>query len=188
MARAHRWHWSWAAAGAFLAVAAIPPPRAAAQGAGALALLTLEKGALAWDGVGVGSSLVAAERRIGVTLALDRNGESAANACAPFVATADHHGLTLTLGFRSPRPGAKVEWLRVRFEGAQIASSASDLAAELRARFPGTEWVRPAGAPADLAETDDLSPTYLVPGGKTPQAVRFAPREWMELAAPDCFR
>lgn len=174
--------------GAVLAATAAPPPRAAAQESGALALLTLEKSGLAWDGVGVGNSLVAAERRIGVTLALDRNPENGANPCAPFVATADHHGLTLTLGFKAPRPGAKIEWLRVRFEGVQIAASASDLATELRARFPGVEWVRPAGASADLAEADDLSPIYLVPGGKTPQAVRFAPREWMELAAPDCFR
>lgn len=187
MARAHRWSRSWAVAGVVLAVAGAAPRRAAAQEGGALASLTLEKGGLAWDSVGVGTSLVAAERRIGVTLALDRNSESDANRCAPFVASADHHGLTLTMGFGSPRPGAKVEWLKVRFEGQQIAASASDLAVELRARFPGAEWIRPEGSP-ELTEADDLAPTFLVPGGKQPQAVRFAPREWMELAAPDCFR
>jgi hypothetical protein len=164
-----------------------PPQRAAAQGGGALTMLTLEKGGLAWDGVGLGQSLVAAERRIGVTLALDRNAESSANPCAPFVSSADHHGLRLTLGFRTPRPGAKIEWLRVRFEGPQVASSASDLAAELRARFPGTEWLQPEGSP-DLTEGDDVSPIFLVPGGKEPQAIRFAPRESMELATVACFR
>jgi len=167
-----------------VALMTLAPSPAVGQG-GALSMLTVEKGDLSWDDVALGTSLVAAERRIGVTLALDRNSADGANPCAPFIATADHHGLTLTLGFKSPRPGAKIEWLKVRFEGQQIAASASELAAELKQRIPGAEWIRPAGA-ADLTEADDLTPVYLTPG-KEKQAIRFAPREWMELAALSCF-
>lgn len=175
-----------AVGGIALGALALAAGAAYAQTGEALSLLTMEKNGLAWDGVGLGNSLVSAERRIGVTLALERNPES--NPCAPFVAIADHHGLTLTLGFASPKPGAKIDWLRVRFEGQQVAASGEDLAKELRARFPAAEWRRPADAAADLTEADDLSPVFLVPGGKKPQAVRFAPREHMEFAEPGCFR
>lgn len=170
------------AAALLLALGGAPP--LAAQPGQALTKLVVEDGHLAWDDIRLGLSLVQAERKLGVTLALSKNPES--NPCAKFVTEAERGGLTLTLGFASPKPSAKVAWLKVRFEGAQIASSASDLAAELRARFPGAEWIRPAASP-DLAEADDLSPTYTVPGGKEPQALRFAPREWMELGTPGCF-
>lgn len=187
MAKVRGGRWSWAIVAVVAAMMSWTLEPAVAQEGQALSLLTIEKkGGLTWDGVGLGTSLVAAERRTGVTLALDRNPENGANPCAPYVAVVDHNGLTLTLGFGSPRPGAKIEWLRVRFEGQQIAASASDLAAELRARIPSAEWIRPAGA-TDLTEGDDLSPTYRVPAGKSVQAVRFAPREWMELAEVSCF-
>jgi hypothetical protein len=169
-------------AAALLAATGAPP--LAAQPGQALSKLALEDGLLSWDGVRLGLSLVQSERKLGVTLALAKNPET--NPCAKFVTEAERGGLTLTLGFASPKPSAKIAWLKVRFEGEQIASSASDLAAELRARFPGAEWIRPANRP-DLAESDDLSPAYSVPGGKEPQAIRFAPREWMELATPNCF-
>jgi len=170
-------------AGIALACAVASPPPLAAQSGQALSKLALEEGLLSWDGIRLGLSLVQSERKLGLTLALSKNPET--NPCAKFVTEAERGGLTLTLGYASPKPGAKIAWLRVRFEGEQIASSARDLAAELRARFPGAEWIHPAAKP-DLVETDDLSPTYLIPG-KEPQAVRFAPREWMELAAPSCF-
>jgi hypothetical protein len=167
---------------ALTCVLASPPPLGAQPGQ-ALSKLTLEDGFLAWDGVRLGLSLVQSERKLGLTLALSRNPET--NPCAKFITEAQRGGLTLTLGYTSPKPGAKIAWLKVRFEGEQIASSASDLAAELRARFPEASWIKPAGSP-DLVEADDLSPTYLIPG-KEPQAIRFAPREWMELATPACF-
>lgn len=173
-----------AVAAAALAVAVGAASPLSAQTGQALSKLAIEDGFLAWDGIRLGLSLVQSERKLGVTLALTKNPEP--NACAKFVTEAQRGGLTLTLGFASPKPSAKIAWLKVRFEGEQIASSASDLAAELRARFPGAEWIRPASQP-DLAESDDLSPTYTVPGGKEPQAIRFAPREWMELSTPNCF-
>lgn len=156
---------------------------ATAQAADPLWGLELEKGRLSWDGVALGHSLVQAERKIGTTLAVEPSSDS--GPCAPYVARSDHHGLSLTLGFRSPKPGAKIEWLRVRFEGAQVMASASDLVAALRVKFPAAEWIRPS-APADLVEADDLAPSFVIPGGKEPQAVRFAPREAMLLAAPAC--
>jgi len=168
---------------AALLLATSSPPLAAQNGQ-ALSKLALEDGLLSWDGIRLGLSLVQSERKLGVTLALSKNPEEIP--CAKFVTEAERGGLTLTLGFPSPKPSAKISWLKIRFEGEQIASSASDLAAELRARFPGAEWIRPAGQP-DLVEADDLGPTFAVPGGKEPQAIRFAPREWMELATPACF-
>lgn len=176
--------WTGRAMAAAVLIAGLGAPPIAAQGGQALSKLAIEDGYLSWDGIRVGLSLVQSERKLGVTLALSKNPE--ANPCAKYITEAERGGLTLTLGFASPKPSAKVAWLKVRFEGDQIASSASDLAAELRARFPTAEWIRPANQP-DLVETDDLSPTYTVPGGKEAQAIRFAPREWMELAAPTCF-
>jgi hypothetical protein len=183
MSRVQTWFRGGVAAAALILTLGGPSPLAAQTGQ-ALSKLAIEDGHLSWDGVRLGLSLVQSERKLGVTLALSRNPET--NPCAKFITEAERGGLTLTLGFTSPKPSAKIAWLKVRFEGAQIASSASDLAAELRARFPGTEWIRPA-SPPDLVEGDDLSPTYAVPGGKEPQALRFAPREWMELATPECF-
>jgi hypothetical protein len=157
--------------------------RAAAQPTSGtpLAALELEKGKLGWDGVQLGMSLVQAERKLGVTLALDRG---SLGPCPAYVAVADHHGLTLTLGFANAKPGAKVEYLGVRFEGAQVLASGPELAAELRAKIPTVEWLRPA-EPADLIEEEDLRPTYLVPG-KKPAVVRLLPREALILAEPDC--
>jgi hypothetical protein len=173
-----------AATAAALVVAVGGASPLTAQTGQALSKLAIEDGFLSWDGIRLGLSLVQSERKLGVTLALTKNPET--NPCAKFVTEAERGGLTLTLGFTSPKPSAKIAWLKVRFEGEQIASSGSDLVAELRSRLPGVEWIRPANQP-DLAESDDLSPTFTVPGGKEPQAIRFAPREWMELATPNCF-
>jgi len=167
-----------------LAVLGLADARASgAQNTDPLWGLELEKGRLSWDGVALGNSLVQAEREIGVTLALEPSRDS--GPCAPYVARVDHHGLSLTLGFRAPKPGAKVEWLRVRFESQQVLAGAAELAASVRAKFPDAQWSRPA-EPADLVEADDLVPTYVIPGGKEPQALRLRPREALLLGAPAC--
>lgn len=176
--------WVLRAVGAAALVVALGAPRpAVAQSGQALAKLSLDDGRLSWDGVRLGMSLVQAERKLGVTLALGKKQEP--NPCAKFVAEADRGGVRLTVGFASPKPSAKIVWLHVRFGNEQVAASASELAAEIRARFPGAAWVRPANQP-DLVESDDLAPTFDIPGGDEPQAVRLAPREALELAAPGC--
>jgi hypothetical protein len=141
--------------------------------------LGLADGRLEWDGIRLGMSLVAAERRMGATLALDRNAEGN---CPAFLATADRNGITLTLGFPAAKPSAKVEWIRVRFRGSQLMFSGPELADALRRKFPGARWVERV---AGLAEEDDLMPTYAI-DGKEPQAVRLAPRDWMVLTRASC--
>lgn len=150
-----------------------------AQQNGALYALGRESNRLAWDGLQLGTSLVAAERRLGVTLALAKN--PSPTPCANFVAEADYHGIRVTLGFKKPSPAAKIDWMRVRFEGQQVAVGATELVAELKALFPDAKWTPPAGAP-ETVESDDLTPIYAVPGGKETQAVRLYPREAIELA------
>jgi len=155
----------------------------AQQGEGALYALDRESNRLTWDGLPLGTSLVAAERKIGVTLALGKN--PADNVCANFIAEADFHGIRVTLGFKKPSPSAKIDWMRVRFEGQQVAVSSSELVAELKSHFPEAEWNPPAGG--DVSESDDLAPVYTIPG-KQVQYIRLFPREAMEMAtATSCF-
>jgi len=155
----------------------------AASAADPLAKLSIQKGELAWDDVALGMSLVHAERVIGVTLAIDHGtGESP---CATWTATADREGLQLTLGFETPKPGAKLAWLRVRFEGDQILASGRQLADALKGHFPDATWVQPKETPS---LEDDLRPVFSVPGTKEPELVQFAPRESMVLARNGCIR
>jgi len=165
-----------------VALAAMVRSTAAEPAAGdPLAQLETVKGQLSWDGIALGTSLVRAERLLGVTLAVDRGvGESP---CAEWTSTADRNGLRLTLGFPNARPGAKVQWMRVRFEGAQILASGVELAAALQRHIPDAKWIQPEGV-ASLEE--DLRPTFSIPGTKEPQVVQFSPREWMVLAEAAC--
>jgi hypothetical protein len=158
---------------------------ARSQGTGGdlLDKLEIADGKLGWDGVTLGMSLVQAERKLGVTLGLDKG---VASGCPAFVASAQRNGVTLTLGFPSAKPGAKVEWLRVRFGGeALVVASAAELVAALRAKHPAAAWIRPADQP-ELAEADDYTPAYEIGGGKEPFVVEFVPRESLTLALRRC--
>ena len=172
-----------AAIAAVLAVAfAAGLVRAQQPAADLLDRLEISDGKLGWDGVLLGMSLVQAERKLGVTLGLDKG----VSGCPAFVTSAGRNGVTLTLGFPSPKPGAKVEWLRVRFSGeALVVASAADLAAALRAKYPAAEWIPPADQPG-ATEAEDYTPAYAI-GGKEPLAVEFVPRESMTLALRRCY-
>jgi len=154
------------------------PTRAQPESGNPLGLLTLEKGKLGWDGVELGMSLVQAERRVGSTLSVDRYDQS----CPAYVTQAERNGLQLTLGFASPKPGAKIEWLRVRFEGIQVLASGAELMAALRELLPEAKWRQEPG----VSEEDDLRPTFEIAGKKETLIVRLLPREAMILTTPDC--
>jgi len=178
--------WTCVAVVAFAAAIVLPvcASRAEAQAAATdlLAKLEFDDGRLGWDSIQLGMSLVQAERKLGVTLALNKG---LTGRCPAFVASADRNGLTITVGFASPKPGAKVEWMRVGLEGQEMVASAAQLAAALRGKHTAAEWIRPADQP-ELAEADDYTPAYAIPG-KAPQVVRFVPRESMVLALRTCF-
>ncbi len=166
---------------ALLLLVGTPPLAAEGAASDPLSRLALEDGLLAWDGLRIGMSLVQAERKIGVTLALDRNRDSA---CPVWVANADFHGQSVTVGFPSPKPGAKIQWIRVTFRGSLVQFGAAELVSSLHGRLAGAVFVPPAEHP-DYKEAEDVQPDYTVEG-KQPQSVRIAPREWMILAARDC--
>jgi len=142
-----------------------------------------KKGRLAWDDVAIGDSMVQAEREVGQTLSVETAQEG--GSCVKYVAEADHHGLRLTMGFRSPKPGSRIDWLRVRFEGQQLVWSGRELVEQLLQQLDGVEWIPPAdGSIKDPGE--DLQPTFRVSAGKQPQLLRILPREAVILASGDC--
>lgn len=155
---------------------------ASAQAPDPLAELELEDGKLGWDGVRLGMSLLQVERRVGVTLGLSDRG--ARPGCSEFATEAERSGLWLVLGFPAAKPGAKLEAIWVRFEGHQVAATAAELSAALRARIPQAVW-RADPAHPEVTEADDPTPTYLVPA-EAPALVRFTPREGMLIARRDC--
>lgn len=158
-------------------------PRLAAQGVASnvLSRLAIEDGFLAWDGLRVGMSLVQAERKLGVTLALERHREAS---CPAWIANADYRGQSVTVGFPSPKPGAKIQWIRVTFRGALVQAGANELVAAIHERLPSAVWVPPGEQPG-LTEADDLEPDFAIEG-KEPQGLRLAAREWMILATRAC--
>ncbi len=168
--------WATVSGAALLGVTAL-----VAQSGEALDRLTIDDGFLSWDGVRLGMTIPQIERRVGSTVAIRRSKEPG---CPVWVAEAEHHGLSLIIGFPSPKPSAKVEWLRVRFEGNLIQASGADLVAALHKKFPEATWQAPK-EPAGISEGDDLEPDFAIPG-KEPQAVRFYPREAMVLAKSSC--
>ncbi len=174
-------------AAALLALASLTGSARAAvaqdTGKDPLARLAMEKGWLSWDGISLAASEVRAERQLGVTLALEHGPDG--NPCAKWVAVANRNGIQLTLGFATPRPGAKVEWMKVRFEGFQVMAAATDLARALRAHLSDVTWIAPKSRSEVTKEEDDIEPTFAVPG-KEPQVVEFSPREWMVLAKRSC--
>jgi hypothetical protein len=151
------------------------------QQADALDKLSMDDGLLTWDGIRLGMTIPQIERRVGATIAIQKSKQPG---CPAFVAQAEHHGLSMTIGFTSPKPSGKADWISIRFEGHQIQSSGADLVASLKQKIAGVEWLPPA-EPAGIPESDDLEPDYAVPG-KEPQVVRFYPRESMLLAKKSC--
>jgi len=168
----------WATAGglALLGVTAL-----LAQGGEALDKLTIDDGFLSWDGIRLGMTIPQIERRVGATVAIQKSKEPG---CPTWIADAEHHGLSLTIGFPSPKPTGKVEYIRVRFEGNLIQASGADLVAALHKKFPDATWQAPK-EPAGITEAEDLEPDFAVPG-KEPQTLRFYPREAMVLAKSSC--
>ena len=144
-----------------------------AQGGGeALDPLVLDDGLISWDGIRLGMTIPQIERRVGATVAIQKSPEPG---CPTWIAAAEHHGLSLTIGFPSPKPSAKAESIRVRFEGNLIQASGPDLVAALLKKFPDARWLPPK-EPAGITVEDDLEPDFSIPG-KEAQVVRFYPRE-----------
>ena len=166
---------------ALVALVALGATAGIGQQTDALDKLSLDDGLLSWDGVRLGMSIPQIERRVGATIALQK---SKTPGCPTFIATAEHHGLTMTIGFTSPKPSGKADWISIRFEGYQIQASGADLVASLKQKIAGVEWLPPA-EPAGITEADDLEPDFAVPG-KEPQVIRFYPRESMLLAKKSC--
>jgi hypothetical protein len=159
-----------------------PAVRAQADGGDLLAALDAGGDKLGWDGIQLGMSLVQAERKLGVTLGLEKG---VSKGCPAFVASGTRNGVTLTMGFPNPKPGAKIEWLRVRFGGESLVlASGPELAAALRAKLPEVAWIAPADQPG-ATEAEDYTPAYRVPG-KEPAVVEFVPRESMTIAYERC--
>jgi len=155
-------------------------------GAGAvedpLAGLEVSSKGVGWGGIRLGMSFVQAERRAGSTLPLtERTGVG----CGAYASGAELGGLSLTLGFSGSRPGDKVETIFVRFEGYQVAASAADLVASLRAKAPGAVY-RPDPTGTWSTEAEDPAPVYFVDAGKTRYAIQLRPRDGILLARHDC--
>ncbi len=144
------------------------------------------KPAPGWDGVRLGMSLVALERRVGRTLAVDR--AEGQPVCSSFAAEADYHGYRLVLGFPAAKPGAKLESLWVRFAGPEASLSPGELAATVKRRLPEARYLGAAES-----ERDDPLPVYELPakdagpntaGGTA--ALRLSARDGLLLALRPC--
>jgi hypothetical protein len=134
-----------------------------------------------WDGVELGMSVVQAERRVGLTLALAPSGTKP---CGGFAVDVERGTLRLTLGFPSARPGAKVETLYVHFEGYQVLAKRGDLVEELKRIAPQATYSAPREYP-DLPEADAADPVFLLPGDAN-AALRIEPGKGLLLARRDC--
>jgi hypothetical protein len=151
---------------------------ASRPGAAAEPLARLEsKPAPGWDGVRLGMSLVAVERRVGRTLAVE--GAEGQPVCSRFAAQADHNGYRLVLGFPAAKPGAKLESLWVQFAGAEASLGPGPLAAALERRLPEARYLGSAAS-----EAEDPLPVYELPAKDA--ALRLSPRDGMLLALRGC--
>jgi hypothetical protein len=148
-----------------------------------LSRLETEKGKVGWDGISLGMSSVQVERHTGVTLAMQPNASSAAGgSCRAYTVTVERGTLLLTLGFPSPKPGAKLQSIFVNFEGYQVAAKPDALVAELKEKFPQAVYL-PQRGDAPPAESADPTPTYLLPGG---YAARLVPGGGLWITLRDC--
>jgi hypothetical protein len=158
-------------------------PGAAQQAADEDPLAGLEVSAegVGWSGVHLGMSLVQAERRFGTTLALEAGSKGK---CGKFVAGAERDGLNLSVGFASPKPGAKIETLYVQFEGYQVAADAQHLIASLRRKAPEARYLADPDLP-DRNESNDPSPKFEV-DGKIPVVIHLRTRDGLMISRRDC--
>ena len=106
--------------------------------------------------------------------------------CPSFAVDVDHHAARLSLGFPSARPGAKLEWLYVRFGGYQTLAKRPELVAELKRIAPGATYFAPAAHP-DLKEEEAAEPTFAL-SGEPAYGVRIEPGAGLLLARRDCLR
>jgi hypothetical protein len=146
-----------------------------------LARLRADGKKVGWDGVELGMSVVQAERRVGVALALSATGR---DSCGTHAVDVERGTLRLTLGFPGARPGAKLETLYVHFEGYQALAKRETLVAELKRIAPGVVYVAPKAFP-DLTESEAADPTFALPG-EGGYGVRLDPGRGLFLAPLDC--
>lgn len=147
-----------------------------------LARLEAAGGKTGWDGITLGMSSVQVERRTGITLAM-QPGPSAAGSCRAYTVTVERDSLSLTLGFPSSKPGAKLQSIYVRFEGYQVTAKQEALVRELKERIPGAAYQPPKDAPP-ATEAEDPAPAYLVPG--TEHAARLVPGDGLWIMLRSC--
>jgi hypothetical protein len=148
-----------------------------------LARLEVSGGKVGWDGVALGMSSVQVERRTGVTLAMQSGTESSAATCRAFTVTVERDTLSLTLGFPTSKPGAKLQSIYVRFEGYQLTAKQEALVRELKEKIPGAAYQPPKLTPPP-AEADDPAPAYLIPGTET--AARLVPGDGLWITLRTC--
>jgi hypothetical protein len=175
------------AAAAWLALAAAGAARAQVEGAGEDPLAGFEASAdgVGWQGVRIGMSLVQAERRFGVALALEGHPNAR---CGRFAAGAERGGLNLTVGFPVAKPSAKIETLFVQFEGYQVAARLSDLVASFKRKAPTARYLADESSP-ERPEAEDPAPKYELPGGGgEPVIVHLRPRDGLVIARAGCLR
>ena len=125
-----------------------------------LAGLRVEEKKVGWEDVELGMSVVQAERRTGTSFAMSK---TPTGRCQSYAVDVDHHSARLTLGFPSAKPGAKLEWIYVRFSGYQSLAKRADLVAELKRLAPGATYFAPPAHP-DLKEEEAADPTFALPG------------------------
>ncbi|MFN7940025.1 MAG: hypothetical protein U0X73_00380 [Thermoanaerobaculia bacterium] len=155
--------------------------QSAGEAGSPLAALELVDGDLGWSGLRLGATPPRVERQVGGAVALDR---SRSFACAPYSATVQWKGLTLTLGFSKASPSARVMTIDVHFGGSLVAATKEQLIADLKARLPGVVYLAPAGE-SGANEESDPRPTYALPGADG-DFVRLTPRDHLLLARRSC--
>jgi hypothetical protein len=146
-----------------------------------LSRLHIDAKKVGWDNIEIGISIVQAERRSGLTLALTAIPSAQ---CGRYRVDIERDTLRLTLGFPGSKPGAKLDYLFVHFEGYQVLAKRDELVAELKRIAPGAVYFAPAKLP-DLAEADAADPMYALPG-EAGLAVRVEPGAGLLLTRRDC--
>ena len=144
-----------------------------------LARLEVASGKVGWDGVSLGMSSVQVERRTGTTLAM-QPASGTAPSCRAFTVTVERDTLSMTLGFPSSKPGAKLQSIYVRFEGYQVAARQEALVKELKEKIPGATYLPASTAPAP-SETADPAPVYLIPGTEIAARLMQGDGLWLML-------
>ncbi|MEO8196633.1 MAG: hypothetical protein ABI689_07915 [Thermoanaerobaculia bacterium] len=147
-----------------------------------LAELEAGAGKAGWDGLALGMSSVQVERRTGITLAM-QPGSSSGGGCRTYMVTVERNTLSLSLGFPSSKPGAKLLSIYVRFEGYQITAKQEALVRELKERIPGASYRPPKLAPPP-SEAADPAPVYLIPDSD--YAARLVPGDGLWITLRSC--